>query len=369
MIAVEARKKYSEREIAALLEDYIADNELASGVRLSTSAQLAEKYDVSLKTVHRAVARLVKKGMVYRIPGNGTFVRNYAAAETTLQIALFLWKNQTELSMLDQAAFDYFTDTLTTSVAGHGHRIELFQENTFNKAASRILQVPLDKFDVVIAAAGFLEVAEEKLRHCRAHVILINDDIIHPGPWHQLIYDYHAGFGKALKYFKNQGYCRFFIPAMTGIDAHRHRFMALRDEALRLGIAESDLLHYESDGGPLNIVMTAGRNCGKYYLEHCERDTAIISVSDYLSVGMAELFRERGLAPGQDVKLISYDNLESRIPEHQLDLGFTGITHPLCEFSQCTVRMLNDLTRQLRREEMYRVYIVPAREFVIRRSA
>lgn len=367
MVAAETTK-YSERKIAAALESYIVDYELAEGVQLSPTPALAKKYGVSAKTVHRAINRLVKKDMVYRIRGSGTYVRNHGCPAEALNVGLFLWKQPSELSVLDHAAFDYFTDDLMMKIRHHGHKLELFLDSISNKNDCHINKMSIDKFDVIVVAAGILEVAEERLRRFRGHVILINDDIIHPGPWHQVIYDYHAGFSKALEYLRQQGIKRIFVPGSAGMETTVRRYQALEEEALRLGYKHDDLTFYGGDCGTLKMMVMAGRDCGKYYLNNFSRDTAIISVSDYLSVGILDIFKEQGVVIGRDVKLVSYDNLESRMPDHELGLNFTGITHPLKEFADSTVRMLNDLIRQ-KEPDMYRVYIVPAHDFIIRDSA
>ena len=362
------KEKYSERKIAIALESHIKEYELMEGVQLPTTAKLAEKYGVSSKTIHRAVGRLVKKGMAYRIRGSGTYVHSHGYPSEALRIGLFLWKQPSEIRVIDHAAFDYFTDDLMIKIKNQGHQIELFLENVFNKSTFHINKTPLDKFDVIVVAAGFLKVAEEKLRRFRGHVILINDDVIHTGQWHQVVYDYHAGFGKALDYLRQQGIKRIFVPGVSGMETYLRRYRALEEEALRIGYKRDKLTLYEGSYGSLKMILPVGRDCGKYYLEHISRDTAIISVSDYLSVGILDVFRENNVVLGRDVKLVSYDNLESRMPEHELELNFTGITHPLKEFADSTVRMLNDLIRQKDRT-MYRVYIVSAQEFVSRGSA
>jgi GntR family transcriptional regulator len=56
-----------ELRAAILRQDY------AGGVRLPTEAELAEQYRVSRQTVRRAFQDLVAEGMVYRVPGRGTF--------------------------------------------------------------------------------------------------------------------------------------------------------------------------------------------------------------------------------------------------------------------------------------------------------
>jgi DNA-binding GntR family transcriptional regulator len=65
----EAAYKVLARELrAALLQRRYAD-----GSRLPTEAELAQDYQVSRQTVRRAFHDLVAEGMVYRVPGRGTF--------------------------------------------------------------------------------------------------------------------------------------------------------------------------------------------------------------------------------------------------------------------------------------------------------
>lgn len=54
----------------AILRDSFKD----SGGQLPTEAELSEQYKVSRQTIRRAFVDLVAEGMVYRVPGRGTFV-------------------------------------------------------------------------------------------------------------------------------------------------------------------------------------------------------------------------------------------------------------------------------------------------------
>jgi GntR family transcriptional regulator len=59
--------------LARELREAILRHDYPDGVRLPTEAELAATYRVSRQTVRRAFQDLVAEGMVYRIPGRGTF--------------------------------------------------------------------------------------------------------------------------------------------------------------------------------------------------------------------------------------------------------------------------------------------------------
>ncbi|MQA04571.1 MAG: UTRA domain-containing protein [Streptosporangiales bacterium] len=59
--------------LAQELRAAILRHEFPDGVRLPTEAELAESHKVSRQTVRRAFQDLVAEGMVYRVPGRGTF--------------------------------------------------------------------------------------------------------------------------------------------------------------------------------------------------------------------------------------------------------------------------------------------------------
>jgi GntR family transcriptional regulator len=59
--------------LASRLRREILQRRYAGGGRLPTEAELAREYQLSRQTVRRAFHDLVAEGMVYRVPGRGTF--------------------------------------------------------------------------------------------------------------------------------------------------------------------------------------------------------------------------------------------------------------------------------------------------------
>ena len=60
--------------VAVRLREEIADGRHPAGVALPTEAELGADHGVSRQTVRRAFQDLVSEGLVYQVPGSGTFV-------------------------------------------------------------------------------------------------------------------------------------------------------------------------------------------------------------------------------------------------------------------------------------------------------
>lgn len=70
----EGRRESTYTIVAREVRSRILHGDYADGRRLPTEAELAERHGVSRQTVRRAFQDLVAEGMVYRVPGRGTFV-------------------------------------------------------------------------------------------------------------------------------------------------------------------------------------------------------------------------------------------------------------------------------------------------------
>lgn len=361
------KKKLSEYEIASYLEREIVENALLPGVRLPTSGQLARQCGVSAKTADRAIVRLVERGLIARVRGKGSFVRNNRGAVARPRVALFYWKKPPEIAELAQAAFGEFSDQLIRELREHGFELECFEENTFDKQNSRIHKIEFAKYDVLLAAAGILETADALLRRAAVPVILFDDDVVHSGPWHQVVFDYRPGFRKALEYCVSRGFRKFFIAGYGGATSD-HRVAAVLAEAELLGIRREAIYVYNGKCRIITAPIMAGSDCADHYLKNGLFDHVILSISDIVSFGMLEMFAQSGLLPGRDFRLISYDNLESKSADGRLAHGITGITHPQQAEANAIISMIENLTRAPCSGEFYQTYFVPAREFIVRQT-
>jgi GntR family transcriptional regulator len=62
------------KQIAAILRKRIESGQYAPGTRIPTESELVEAFEVARSTARRAVEALRETGLVYTVPGRGTYV-------------------------------------------------------------------------------------------------------------------------------------------------------------------------------------------------------------------------------------------------------------------------------------------------------
>jgi GntR family transcriptional regulator len=77
------------RQVADALERRIASGDLASHDRLASERTIADRFGLSRMTARQAVELLVRRGVVYRRPGSGTFVSPPRVAHTLQRLEGF----------------------------------------------------------------------------------------------------------------------------------------------------------------------------------------------------------------------------------------------------------------------------------------
>jgi GntR family transcriptional regulator len=84
------------REVADALEELIASGEMAPGGRVPSERAIAERFGLSRMTARQAVELLVRRGVVYRRPGSGTYVASPRVDHTLQRLLGFTEQMQAQ---------------------------------------------------------------------------------------------------------------------------------------------------------------------------------------------------------------------------------------------------------------------------------
>ena len=357
-------EKYSVREIAKDISVYITENELPAGTRLAPSRKLAERYNVSEITVNRAIKKLVEKGLVYRVQGNGTFVAGRKYVGSPVRVGFFVWRHN-KTNPFEYAAFGIFEDTLLKELDELGFTVDFIpklppHDFVFNGEY-------LVKYDLMIIPAGMVTPQTSPLlEKMGLPLITIFGEGLLEYPFHQVFQDYRPGFQKAMNFIRSRGHRKIYIASLDEETSSTRASVAI-ECAARADLICEELPNNKSTQGISSVIMK-GREYCKYFWDN-KLDGVIFSVSDFLSFGILDVVKEQNLELGRDIKLLSYDNLESRGVCPFDEPVLTCITHPLLEMAKETVHLVKDVYRNNTKcGEANKIIRVPARELVIRKS-
>ena len=131
-------------EVAEMLRHQIMSRELSCGARLPALSELTEKLGVARMTVKQAMDALEDEGLIERIAGRGTFVRDVVLPE---RHTLHMRANMDELlSMVSQLSVSVPADATSNEVTdGNGQRFLSMQRiHTRNGMPFCLVDLKLD---------------------------------------------------------------------------------------------------------------------------------------------------------------------------------------------------------------------------------
>jgi DNA-binding LacI/PurR family transcriptional regulator len=359
-----SKKQNIKPDISQRIINYIIDNDLMPDTRLPTAAKMAIKYGVAPVTVNRALNKLVESGCIYRIQGSGTYVGKNRQSNQSAVIGFFAW--QREAGPLASAAYGMLENIVKTELQKYGFKVDFKLksppgDNVFSDER-------LYKYDALIISAGMATKSNSQLlKKLNIPIVSTIGEYLLPHPFHQVFVDYAPGFEQAVDYLKKQGCRKIYLSSMNRETSNIRRDILLN--ILKQCDLEYEELPFSNYSQSSHLTLLAGRKHGQYIIDNKIKGF-VVTLSDFLAFGMIDAFIENNIELGRDVKLLSYDNLESHgvklFPEPLL----TSITHPIQALAGATVDLVRDVVRnELDCNNINKIIRVPATELVIRKTA
>ncbi len=295
-------------QFKSLIIENIRKGKLQPGESIGIATELAERYQTPLITVNRVMADLAREGVLERVRRKGTFVSNShdSLPKVSFNIGLCL----TALAKYTHQAFYSAYGVLAS------HAIEILKEEHHQVTELAWSDLNKPDFDRYLRLDALLYIGsldDNLIRNLTSKKFPIVQ-VLHTSPafhpFHQVLPDLSAGFYEAARLLAERKISKINIISRNN-HSHCDRAEFFHRAALWAGFSNdmiklTKLPEIAGDYGQLS-----GHKYGCEVLGKFKKDEAFFCTGDFLALGMLNAFIDKGLEPGKDFRLVSFDNLEA----------------------------------------------------------
>jgi LacI family transcriptional regulator len=299
------------QQISEDLRKSILNGTLQVGAMIASQQELAQRYDVSLITVKKALSELIREGVLYSRVGKGTYVARKPAG---FQIS----KTQTVgivLRDLSSPFFSLIVKGIEASASHHGYNVLVSStSNVAEKEESQIRHFSeMGVSGLIIASMTHVYSASEALRHLHEqsypYVVvsyLEDPDIYRVGN------DHEGGAYMAAKHLLDIGYRR--IGYVNGEEGNM--VGELRRRGYAHALLEAGVSPRQEDQFRLNLRgewndYQSGAEIGAVLAAGADRPEAFLVYNDLSALGLIQSLLNNGIKVPDDIAIVGYDDISS----------------------------------------------------------
>ncbi len=301
-----------------LIRDLLASiqsGKLAPGSRILSEIDLAERYDISVISVRRALKQLTESGWLQRIQGKGTFVKSggepLRGPGRAKSISVVLYSPL----LIDKSTAPYMWFLTQRTVQGIVQRAEELQLDVSVKYLTASVEPSIyDRYAfetipgdaLIFLSFDVTPLSVQRLAALRRPAILVDPTEIDPN-FTSILSDVTAGICEAVRHLVSLGHRE--IAWLGGDPAsewkpHSTRRQACFVEALAKMGMEAKPEFLINGGGNETSACEAMRKL----LASGRRPSAVLAMNDDRASGVAKAIREAGLRIPDDIALIGCDD-------------------------------------------------------------
>jgi LacI family transcriptional regulator len=324
-------------ELVSALRSAIERGTYAAGELIPSERELSSSRGLSRTTVRRAIQLLVDEGVLYRVPGSGTYVGRAAPLTTEPP-----QEHATIGLILPTLANPYFGELVTAierECTRAGYQLLLGQSDLVGRSMAPYLARYAENTAVkgviavstgeAISAASYDQLARagKPFLFVVRHAETVGADSVST--------DHVGGARDLMRHLIGLGHRR--IAYIGTASAHTPRHYQGYLEGLReAGLPEAPELQVRGVGDNLDQVGEAGTFA---LLERRTPFTAIFAQIDQVAIGVLRALRAAGISVPGAVSVVGFDNIPSA--EH-LQPPLTTVDHTVSEIGRLAVLLLQD---------------------------
>jgi GntR family transcriptional regulator of arabinose operon len=299
-------------QLVSVFRTRILNGDLLPGAQISTEIELARENNISRGTVRQAMAILVREGLLERVPGRGTFVRQLPVAQnggerkvssTSKRIGLLLSRRRSELDLDILSGVEY-------AAKARGYQVSFaFTEESAEEQARDINHLRADHVaGMIIFPLTDITYDEAiwKLRDDGVPFVLI--DRYFPDLQSDCVTSDNVGGGyRATEHLIILGHTRIaFCHASFGTlttTSVRDRHIGYRKALEEYGIPYDEALVFQHDSARKHLPYVD-------FLSQPDRPTAIFTSHDHEAAEVIRAANQLGIHLPEELAVVGFDNVE-----------------------------------------------------------
>jgi DNA-binding LacI/PurR family transcriptional regulator len=300
--------------ISGLYLQRIVSENPSPGSRALSTQQLADEYAISFVTANKVLNTLVAKGILYRKPGSGTFIKKAPSARNTpLSIGLGFElplgpPNQIEM------AYSVFEKSAVRAIRSAGHQTVRLSKSDMQKLDASYME-SLQQLDGLLLSINYASDPQimQLLRSLPIPVVVTQHEFIRSAPYHQVVPDVNGGLAVLAQHmFELEGEAgNYAMLYPTYSEALSRHVDILKRKLAELGVAESRIKVLASDDHfPGDLGVLIGQELGEELLDSGFSQGTVFAAGDFVAFGLIRYLSKKGFKVGDSIKVTSFDDLE-----------------------------------------------------------
>ena len=283
------------QKIVTDLKQQIDSGKLALNAQLPTEKELSEQYQVSRITSKRALTELEQAGLIYRVRGKGSFVKEPSTPKKLAKRILFL------LPFVNDLSLGNFNDGLTPAM--QKKKIDVFMTHADflnNRTADQLIQ----EFDGMIYYTNTADQHIELLfeLYLKQFPVVLLDKKIHDFDFPAVLSDNLEGGRLATQALIDAGHQKigYIFGEAQPPQSTRQRYFGYLSCLKQNNIA----FHTALEDKQANIDAL---------LEYCQQHqlTAIVCENDLVAIHAMRELRSAAIAVPGEIDVVGFDNIQA----------------------------------------------------------
>ncbi len=325
------------------IKEQIVSEQLLLGQKLCTEQKLSEMFQVSRQTVRHAIKVLEEEGIVYRIQGSGTYIKNVNIISKNKQFPILFitsYENTSNFLSIKQGMEKILScQNYSLQIAVTYNQIEkekIILENIIEYNQISAILVEAVKSGLPNPNLHLYK----KIRKFKIPILFINSYYPSLKMPHISINNYMVG-KKAVEYLISKGHRQIGgIFLLDDIQGHQ-RYAGFVDAIMKAKLKMQDNSIIWLDTKDLKEL----EKLEEKILDRLENCTSIFCYNDEIAFSFIKIFKKQEITIPEDISIISVDNSEFAIKG---EVKLSTIVNPLEKIGEKAteniIKMIKDLT-------------------------